>query len=730
MKEKKYYRRLDYIRIIACIMVLLYHLNIVKGGFLTVCTFFVLTGYLDCMNALKQEKFSIKDYYLKRIKRIYLPLLVVLSITVIVFKLVNYVNWLNLKPEVISAVFGYNNFWQLQANLNYFTKNVSSPLIHIWYISILMQFDLVFPLIFVLFKKISKKIKNFSLVLVSLLTIASTGLFIYMSKTQSIMTVYYNTFARSFSILWGVLIALINYRFTIKGFKKNSLFIFSLYSVILLTLCFLISDKSSYYALFMIITTLLSCRLIEYALLKESQLEKSKDFIANFSKATYEIYLVQYPIIFFIQNLELDNTIKLLVIILSTIILGLIIHNLVNFKVKSKLIKALKVIVLSLIIVVGTVVVILEKDNTEEMKRLENKLNDNLKIMEQKNKEYMNSEISEEEKWDKLLEDLDAEEDKVVSKQVRELRVVGVGDSVFLDAVGGLYEKFPNGYFDGKVSRSILGGIDVLKKLKAEGKLSNTIVLALATNSDFVESWNNTVMDILGDREIYWINAIGADDPTFNSKFVKYAQKRKNIHIVDWEGAAKGQKDLFYVDGIHPNEKGIKVYVDTIYKTIYDDYLAKYRIKRKELLAKKAKEEQEKITFYGNNALINSFEELQNKFKKASFNAKADYQYKSISNEISNKIKEKKLEHKIVFVFDNEANLTDSDYEQLIDLCKDHEIYIVSINKPIRINNKNIKLINFYNELKRHDEYFIADKVHLSEKGNIELAKLISESIK
>ena len=57
MKEKKvYYRRLDVIRNISCIMVLLYHLNILKGGFLAVCTFFALSGYLTCMSALKKEK--------------------------------------------------------------------------------------------------------------------------------------------------------------------------------------------------------------------------------------------------------------------------------------------------------------------------------------------------------------------------------------------------------------------------------------------------------------------------------------------------------------------------------------------------------------------------------------------------------------------------------------------------------------------------------------------------
>ena len=42
-EKKDYYIRLDIIRIISCIMVLLYHLDIVKGGFLAVCTFFTLS---------------------------------------------------------------------------------------------------------------------------------------------------------------------------------------------------------------------------------------------------------------------------------------------------------------------------------------------------------------------------------------------------------------------------------------------------------------------------------------------------------------------------------------------------------------------------------------------------------------------------------------------------------------------------------------------------------------
>ena len=68
MKKKKYVIGIDYIRLIACIGVLLYHLTVLKGGFLAVCVFFVLSGYLSCVSALKKNKFSLKEYYLNKLK--------------------------------------------------------------------------------------------------------------------------------------------------------------------------------------------------------------------------------------------------------------------------------------------------------------------------------------------------------------------------------------------------------------------------------------------------------------------------------------------------------------------------------------------------------------------------------------------------------------------------------------------------------------------------------------
>lgn len=150
---KKYYKNLNLIRFISCIAVFFYHLNILKGGFLAVCIFFVLTGYLDVFSAFNKENFSIKEYYKNKIKRLYIPLIIVIFITVAVISFFPNILWLNLKREVTSSILSYNNFWQLSINSNYFARHINSPFMHLWYISILVQLDILFPFIFFIDKK-------------------------------------------------------------------------------------------------------------------------------------------------------------------------------------------------------------------------------------------------------------------------------------------------------------------------------------------------------------------------------------------------------------------------------------------------------------------------------------------------------------------------------------------------------------------------------------------------
>ena len=610
MEKKEYFRRLDIIRIISCVLVLLYHLNILKGGYLAVCTFFVLGGYLECMSALKKDEFSIKKYYINRLKKIYLPLMIVVFITVLIVKFSSGIIWMNLKPETLSVAGGYNNFWQLSANLDYFTRNVNSPFTHFWYISILMQFDLLFPIIFKILRKIDRKVKdNIFTVVVLLLMLATTGVFCYMAKTQDIMKVYYSSIARSFSILFGVYVALIHYEYKIRFsplFKKHNTLIFALYCILLITMCVLVPDQSNYYALFMILTTFITTRLIKYSTIQNERTETVNKIVNVLARSTYEIYLVQYPVIFFMKNALIDDTLKIILTIVITIIISYIIHFFVNAK--SKVVNKIKIIVLAAIIIFGSLIVITEKDNKEEMKELEDMLSENAKIMEERNKNFLEGTTTEEDSKSETSKSntnsnntttssekssssktntstknetvanakITGTDEKAIADQIKKLPVVGIGDSVMLDAVNEFYKKFPKGYFDGKISRSLYAAQDVVKNLKSKGKLSNVLILCLATNGDYSDTINKNFMKLVGNREVFWITAVGADDPKFNQKFKKFAANYSNIHLVEWDVEGKKHPEYFYADGVHMKPgKGMKAYVDFIYQSVFNYYLEK-----------------------------------------------------------------------------------------------------------------------------------------------------------
>ena len=598
--EKRYYKKLNIVRDISCVLVLLYHLNIVKGGFLAVCTFFTLSGYLSCMSAIKNKYFSIKEYYINRIKKLYLPLIIVVFITVILSKIISNINWINLKPETLSVVLGYNNFWQLKANLDYFTKNVNSPFIHFWYISILLQFDLIFPIVVSAIKKANRKGKNYSsVVLVSLFTIITTALFIYMSKTQNIMVVYYNTFARSFSIFFGILLGLIHYKCNLKIsniLEKFNTYIFIIYCLALILICIFMPAETNNYCFYMILTTIITTRLIEYSTTEEKNAKFNK-MINNLSDISYEVYLVQYPIIFFMQNAYINEGLKVFFIFILTFIFAFIIHLLTKKSSNNLLLKSVKTIFIIVTIAFGGFIVITEKNYSAEMKELENRLNENSKIIEEKNKEFLNNETkNDKQEVEKFNEESAKKENKIqneessnnnidtnkkdsnqvaekenidIEEKIKKMQIIGVGDSVMLDSIKEFYNTFPKGYFDGKISRTIIGAEEVLKNLKSKGKLGNVVILSLATNGDYSDKKNKKLMELLGDREIYWIDSAGPDDPKFNEKFEKFAENYPNLHIIGWQKFAKEHPEYLEPDKIHPNYKGGKVMVKLIYDAIY-----------------------------------------------------------------------------------------------------------------------------------------------------------------
>ncbi|MBO4359279.1 MAG: acyltransferase, partial [Eubacteriaceae bacterium] len=113
--EKTRYRYLDVLRAVLCTAVLCYHLGILRGGYLAVCGFFVLSGYLSANSLSSAGDIRLGRWYASRFRRLYLPLAITAFLTVGVVSLFPDIIWVSLKPETTSVLLGYDNFWQISA---------------------------------------------------------------------------------------------------------------------------------------------------------------------------------------------------------------------------------------------------------------------------------------------------------------------------------------------------------------------------------------------------------------------------------------------------------------------------------------------------------------------------------------------------------------------------------------------------------------------------------------
>lgn len=738
ISRQKYYKNLDLLRLLSCIAILLYHLNILKGGYLAVCTFFVLTSYLSCLSEFKKDEFSIKDYYLKRIVKLYIPLIIVVFSSLAVISLFPNISWFNLKPETTSVLLGYNNFWQLNANLDYFARHINSPFIHLWYIAILLQFDLVFPLIFVPLRKLGDKVsKSIPCIITALATTISTIYFYRMSLTQNMMVTYYDTFTRLFSLLFGLTLAFFHnyYKSLLPNKFKESPYkniIFTFYLILLSILFVLIDSKSPYFALSMVITTILTCRIIDYATTTSTNsLNLVEKVVKSLSDISYEIYLTQYPIIFLFQYIKLQPLYKLAAIILVTIITSYIIHFALK---KTKRFKVFKYLLLTSVLIVsiyGAYQYYLAKDHTLEMKKLKEQLAQNEQMIKESKEKYATQLKQEQEDWTKQLENLEECESKL-NEVVSNLPIVGVGDSVMLGAISNLQSQFPNGYFDAKVSRTAWKVAPILKDLTEKNMLGNPIVLNLGANGDCSKSCKAEIMQIADKRQVFWLNT--TNNETANNNLYNISKEYSNLHLIDWSSISSGHSEYFYADGIHLTPTGRVAYTKAIYDAIYQEYLNEYNEKKKAIISEHEEQEKNKISFYGNTLLLNSFEYIEKDFTTAAFIINKDFTYKSLKSEIEQALKNNAITNKIVLAFDNTTNIKTTEYEELLKLCKDKELYIVATNTTVtnlsKKNYSNLVVLDFTKELKKHPEYFMADGKHLSDKGNKALSKLLKENIK
>ena len=159
MSSLSYRPEIDGLRALAVLVVVLFHAHLrVPGGFVGVDVFFVISGYLITsliLRDLREGRFSLPEFWERRIRRILPALIVMVLVTLLLGGLLFLPSDYERlgKSAVAQALLVANlYFWRADSTRGGYFGPTSEerPLLHTWSLAVEEQFYLFFPLLLVL----------------------------------------------------------------------------------------------------------------------------------------------------------------------------------------------------------------------------------------------------------------------------------------------------------------------------------------------------------------------------------------------------------------------------------------------------------------------------------------------------------------------------------------------------------------------------------------------------
>ena len=202
-----YRHDLDLMKGLAIMAVVLYHAGWFKSGYLGVDVFFVLNGYLVVPKVIQEiadGRFNYLRFLEKKFFRL-LPLVLIicgLSLTIGYWGMLPG-DYRYLSEEVVAASVFMNNILQALTTQNYWAAIYHKVLMHTWFLCVLMQFYIVFPLLMML---LNRRMQT------GLLVLTLLSLLLYLLPIDSIGDKYYLLPYRFFEMAIGGIVAFKSYK--------------------------------------------------------------------------------------------------------------------------------------------------------------------------------------------------------------------------------------------------------------------------------------------------------------------------------------------------------------------------------------------------------------------------------------------------------------------------------------------------------------------------------------
>jgi peptidoglycan/LPS O-acetylase OafA/YrhL len=210
-----YLAGLDGMRALAVLGVMLYHAEIpwMRGGFLGVDVFFVISGYLITLLLVSEHqrthRIDAKQFWMRRARRL-LPALYALLFGVTVICVV----WVRedlakLKGQLVAALTYTTNWYLIFTKESYFDHLGRPPLLqHLWSLAVEEQFYLLWPILLAVLLKVLRRRVDLLAIVLAVMVLASTIWMAVLYDAADPSRAYYGTDTRASALLLGALLAL------------------------------------------------------------------------------------------------------------------------------------------------------------------------------------------------------------------------------------------------------------------------------------------------------------------------------------------------------------------------------------------------------------------------------------------------------------------------------------------------------------------------------------------